>query len=283
MTLPRGASWRLAPALLILSLFFVLPLGYFLVLSFWRLRSYRLVPDFTFNNYAQVYSDYGGSIVFTLFTALIIAVVTTVLGFVVAYMIRFRAGIWGNAILLVVLATLFGGYLVKIFAWKTILGVNGVLNSALIATGIVSEPIAALLYSPFAVVVTLVHFLLPFAVLPIYGSLRGIEDTPLAAARDLGAGAERVLRDMVLPQCQAGLFAAFAIAFLISLGDYVTARMVGGTNTFMVGNFVESQFINRLNAPVGSALSYTMLIIGIAVLFAIRKGMTLALGPGVRR
>ncbi|MBL8584737.1 MAG: ABC transporter permease [Rhizobiaceae bacterium] len=274
-----GSDWKLWPASAALALFFVLPLGYFLVVSFWRLRSYKLVPTFTLDNYALVFAEYSGALAFTLALALVVAAVSTVLGFAIAYMARFRAGRWGQVILFVVLVTLFGGYLVKIFAWKTILGTNGVLNNALMALGIVSEPVSALLYSPLAVVITLVHFLLPFTVLPIYGSLRGVADTPLAAARDLGAGNMRVLRDMVLPQCQAGIFAAFAIAFLISVGDYVTPRLVGGPDSTMVGNFVESQFVNRLNAPVGSALSYTMLAISMVVLFGFRAGLRAMLGP----
>jgi spermidine/putrescine transport system permease protein len=274
-----GPDWKLAPASLAFLLFFALPLGFFLVVSFWRLRSYRLVPTFTLDNYARVFSDYSGGLVFTLLLSLLIAAISTVLGFMIAYLARFRAGQWGQVILFVVLVTLFGGYLVKIFAWKTILGTNGVLNNALVELGIVSEPIDALLYSPLAVVITLVHFLLPFTVLPIYGSLRGVTDTPLAAARDLGAGSGRVLRDMILPQAQAGIFAAFAIAFLISVGDYVTPRLVGGPDTVMIGNFVESQFVNRLNAPVGSALSYTMLAMSLVVLIALRVGMRGVLRP----
>lgn len=275
----RGAAdWKLWPASAALLFFFVLPLGYFFVVSFWRLRSYKLVPTFTLDNYIHVFAEYSGALVFTLAISLVVATIATLLGFMIAYMARFRAGNWGQVILFVVLVTLFGGYLVKIFAWKTILGTNGVLNNALMALGLVSEPVSALLYSPLAVVITLVHFLLPFTVLPIYGSLRGVADTPLAAARDLGAGNGRVLRDMVLPQCQAGIFAAFAIAFLISVGDYVTPRLVGGPQSTMVGNFVESQFVNRLNAPVGSALSYTMLAISVVVLIAFRAGMRGMLG-----
>lgn len=273
MSVRAGGDWKLWPAFLAFLLFFVLPLGYFFIVSFWRLRSYKLVPTFTLDNYARVFADYAGGLVFTLLLSLLIAAISTLLGFMIAYMARFRAGNWGQAILFVVLVTLFGGYLVKIFAWKTILGTYGVLNNALVELGIVSEPIDALLYSPLAVVITLVHFLLPFTVLPIYGSLRGVADTPLAAARDLGAGNGRVLRDMILPQAQAGIFAAFAIAFLISVGDYVTPRLVGGPDTVMIGNFVESQFVNRLNAPVGSALSYTMLAISLGVLVALRIGM----------
>ncbi len=99
-----------------------------------------------------------------------------------------RAPQWAQALLFIVLITLFGGYLMKIYAWKTILGNEGVLNSALTALGLISSPITSLLYSPQAVVLTLMHFSLPFAVLPIYASMRGIADSEVEAARDLGAG-----------------------------------------------------------------------------------------------
>ena len=271
--------WPVLPAFLVFALLFVGPLAFFLVVSFWRLRAYKLVPDFTFDNYLDVWQEYLHAAIFTLLISLLIAAVTTVIGFMIAYLARFRAGRYGGLILFLVLVTLFGGYLVKIYAWKTILGTNGILNSTLVDLGLIHEPLAWLLYSPAAVVITLVNFLLPFAVLPIYGSLRGIDEVPLAAARDLGANAARVFRDIVLPQCKPGIFAAFAVSFLITAGDYVTPRLVGGTNTFMAGNFIESQFINRLNAPIGSALSYAMLIACGLVLLAFQKTLTRVLKP----
>ena len=174
---------------------------------------------------------------------------------------------------------MFGGYLVKIYAWKSILGKFGILNTGLMGLGVIDEPILWLLYNPGAVVVTLTHFLIPFAVLPIYGSLRAIEDTLIEAARDLGAGAWRTLVDIVLPLCQPGLLVGFALAFLISAGDYVTPRLVGGPYTSMVGNFVESQFIMRLNAPQGSALAFTILTACLLALAAIRLAMRAVLRP----
>jgi spermidine/putrescine transport system permease protein len=248
-----------APALLVFSVFFLIPVGFFFVVSFWQLKFYKLVPAFTLDNYAEVYREYLHAGIFTFTIAFLIATITVFLAFCLAYLIRFRAGRFGPILLFVTMVTLFGGYLVKIYAWKTILGTQGILNAGLMALGLVDEPITWILYSPNAVVLTLVHFLLPFAVLPIYGALRGIADDPLEAARDLGAKPLRVLVDIVLPQAMPGLVAGFALAFLISAGDYVTPRLVGGTSTFMVGNFIESQFVNRLNAPVGSALSFSVL------------------------
>lgn len=263
----------IAPATLVFLAFFALPLGYFLVVSFWRLRLYKLVPDFSFSNYAEAYEQYLHAGLFTLFLSLTIAAITTGLAFAIAYLIRFRAGRFGPTILFIALITLFGGYLVKIYAWKTILGTQGVLNAALSGLGVIDAPISWLLYSPVAVVLTLVHFLLPFALLPIAGSLNGVEDEPIEAARDLGARPWQVTVHIILPQCQPGIFAAFALSFLISAGDYVTPRLVGGPHTFMVGNFMESQFVNRLNAPMGSALAFSVLTACLVVLVAFRLAM----------
>jgi spermidine/putrescine transport system permease protein len=275
----RPQFLQVVPALVIFAVFFALPMSYFFVVSFWQLRSYKLVPDITFSNYAEVVDEYLWSAVFTLIISFLIAILTSIVGFMIAYYVRFKSHRYGSTILLIVFVTLFGGYLVKIYSWKTILGTQGILNTALIASGVIDEPVTWLLYSPSAVVITLVHFLLPFAVLPIYGSLRGIDETPLAAARDLGASKSRVFRDIILPQCQAGLFAAFTLSFLIAAGDYVTPRLVGGPNTFMAGNFVESQFINRLNAPIGSALSFSLMASCGLILIAVRMLMTRLLKP----
>jgi spermidine/putrescine transport system permease protein len=179
-------------------------------------------------------------------------------------MIRFRAGRYGPFLLFIALVTLFGGYLMKIYAWKTILGNEGVLNSALISAGLIDEPFTALLYSPPAVVVTLVHFLVPFAILPIYGSLRGIGDSEVEAARDLGAPRWRVVSDIVVPRSRAGLMAAFVFCFLIAAGDYVTPLLVGGKIT-MLGNLIAIQFGQQFNWPLGAAMSFSVLAAALAV------------------
>lgn len=270
---------RLAPAAILFALFFAAPLGYFFVVSFWKVRLFKLRPGWFLDNYVDAYNEYFGSLVFTFVIALAIAILTTVSAFAFAYLIRFRAGRFGPPLLFITLITMFGGYLVKIYAWKTILGKFGIINTGLMEIGVIDEPILWLLYNPSAVVVSLTHFLFPFAVLPIYGSLRAIADTPIEAARDLGAGSWRALIDIVLPQCQPGLLVALALTFLISAGDYVTPRLVGGPYTSMVGNFVESQFIMRLNAPQGSALAFTILAACLLTLFAIRFAMGAALRP----
>ncbi len=249
--------WLLVtPALFALVALFLLPLSLFFVMSFWKSSFIALTPAFQLGNYLKTFVEYWSSILFTFAIALAIGAITTGLAFGFAYVIRFRAGRFGPALLFIALVTMFGGYLVKVYAWKTILGRDGILNSALLWLGITDAPLSALLFNPGAVIVTLVHYLLPLAVLPIYGAMRGIDDTALAAAQDLGAGRWRAIRDIVLPQSRFGLLAAFAMTFLISAGDYVTPRLVGGPQSAMIGNFIEGQFGIRMNAPLGSAMSF---------------------------
>ncbi len=267
----RANCALLAPALAIFAFCFIAPISYFFVISFWRLKRFKLTPAFTFENYEEVYLEYGQVLLTTFAIALVIGIVTTVLAFSFAYGVRFRAGRFGQHLLFIALITLFGGYLVKIYAWKSILGIRGILNSLLLSLGLIDTPLTVLIYNPGAVVITLIHFLLPLAVLPIYGSLRGISDISIEAARDLGATPWRVFADIVLPQSRPGLVAAFAFAFLISAGDYVTPRLVGGTQTAMIGSFIESAFGLRLDWPLGAAMSYTTLAICMVVVLIVRS------------
>jgi spermidine/putrescine transport system permease protein len=255
----RRDAAMIGPSGAVFLLLFVAPFAFLFVVSFWRKKMFTIEPDLTLVNYAETFADYGWPLAFTLTIGLAIALTTTVLAFAFAYAIRFHAGRFGNALLFVTLITLFGGYLVKIYAWKTILGTEGILNSALLTLGLVEEPLTIFIYNPGAVVVTLTHFLLPLAVLPIYASLRGVKDSGLEAARDLGASGSRVFRDIVVPQCLPGISAAFVFSFLISAGDYVTPRYVGGPYTSMIGDFIEGQFSLRFDWPAGAAMSFTVL------------------------
>ena len=157
---------------------------------------------------------------------------------------------------LAALITLFGGYLVKIYAWKSILGATGILNQALMAAGILDEPAPWLHLQPRRRHRALVHFLLPFAILPIYAALRNVSETTLEAGRDLGASPLQTFWRIVLPQCRSGLLAAFSITFLLAAGDYVTPLLLGGSGGSMLGQFIALEFSTRFNWPAGAAMSY---------------------------
>ena len=178
----------------------------------------------------------------------------------------------GSWFLAIAMITLFGGYLAKLYAWRTILGENGILNTGLMEMGLIQDPIMALLYNNFAVVLALTHYTLPLAILPIYGSLRAIDDLPIAAARDLGASNGRVLLDIILPQSATGLFSAFALTLLFVAGDSIAPRLLGGTSSSMIGIFIQDQFGFRVNAPMGSALAFTVIAGSALILLAVGLG-----------
>ncbi len=253
------------PAALIYVGLFVAAATYFFILSFWSVKNYRIVPSFTIANYVKTFSTYWGSAATTLLMAFAIATAATLIGFFYAWLIRFRAGPLAPAMLFAALITLFGGYLMKIYAWKTMLGESGAINSALMWLGVIRNPIQALLYSPTAVIMTLTHFLLPFAILPIVASLRGIADAEIDAARDLGATPFEVLRDIVIPRARPGIVAGFALCFLIAVGDYLTPLLVGGTMA-MVGQLIAPQFGTFFNWPLGAAMSFSILGLSLIVL-----------------
>jgi spermidine/putrescine transport system permease protein len=261
--------WLLpAPAAAVFGGLFVAPVAFFFVMSFWRKKAMRLVPDFTLDNYVETWEKYAGVIAITLAIAAATAILTTTIAFAFAYLIRFKARRLGPPLLFITLLTLFGGYLVKIYAWKSILGKDGILNSALLWLGIVREPLTIFIYNPGAVVVTLTYFLLPLAILPIYGSLRTIDDETIEAARDVGARPRHAFCDIVFPLARAGTLAAFTLSFLVAAGDYVTPRFVGGPYTAMIGDFIEQQFSLRFDWPMGSAMSFSVLAACIPVVLA---------------
>jgi spermidine/putrescine transport system permease protein len=267
----NGGRWRpyvlLAPSVGLFTGLFVAPFGYFFLVSFWQFRSYRLVRELTLANYAEVLRDYLPLLMFTLQMAAAVALSSLCLGFLYAFVIRFKAGAYGPFLLFIAVVTLFGGYLMKIYAWRTILGTEGTINSLLLHLGITSEPVTWLLYNPPAVVITLTHFLCPFSVLPIAASMGSIRDVEIEAARDLGASSWRILADHILPRCRSGIIAGFVLPFLIACGDWVTPVLVGGRMT-MLGNLIAAQFGEFLNWPLGAAMSFSLLGAALAVIAA---------------
>jgi spermidine/putrescine transport system permease protein len=268
----------LAPAAFIWVALFAAPLASFFLFSFWSVRARVMRPDLTLKNYTATVTEYGDVLIVTLVIAFTIASVTTLLAYAFAWAIRFRAGRFGDMLLFVTLIAIFGGYLVKIYAWKSILGRDGIINGFLVWTGVVEEPLRFLIYSPGAVVVTLTYFLLPLAVLPIYAGMRAIPDELIEAARDLGATSFHASRDIVLPLCERGINVAFLFSFLISAGDYVTPRFVGG-GASMMGHFIETQFSFGFNWPMGSAMSFTLLAASILVVLAFRFALRIGVRP----
>jgi spermidine/putrescine transport system permease protein len=270
-----GAAFRpLLPATLFYAVFFFAPMVFLLVLSFWQAQGFNLIPDFTFANYQRIATSalYQTLIVRTVIVGLSTACIVVPLAFVLAYLMRFVLERRGQILLQLVLLSLFSGYLVRIYAWRTILGKQGLLNSALEWLGLIEEPLEFLIYSNFAVVVTLVGLLLPLALLPIYSSMTNVSRDYLEVARDLGSRRMHLVRTVLLPMTLPGVGAAFAFSFLLAAGDFVTPALVGGTQSIMIGNVIADQFRGvGSNWPLGAALAFVMIVIVMLIYLVVMR------------
>jgi len=150
-------------------------------------------------------------------------------------------------------------YLLRIMAWKILLGTEGVINSFLIYIGLIQEPLTALLYNRTAVLLTLIYVWIPFAILPILAALQRIDLVLFEAASDLGARPFHQFMRITLPLSAPGILAAFFMVFIPTVGEYVTPLLVGGSRGFLYGNIIQDFFTKAANWPLGSALSMIML------------------------
>jgi spermidine/putrescine transport system permease protein len=200
--------------------------------------------------------------------ALIVSVVAVVAAYPIAYYIALIASKRKYVLLLLILAPFLVSYFLRLLAWKVILGDQGVINSFLTWTGIRDEPVSWLLYSQFAVILTLIYVYIPFVALPIFASLESLDRRLLEAASDLGASRWQAFRKVILPLSMPGVIAAFIFVFIPTIGEYFTPLLVGGVEGTMFGNAIADQFGQSLNWLNGSVLSFFLLVV-VAVLMSI--------------
>jgi spermidine/putrescine transport system permease protein len=189
-----------------------------------------------------------------------VAVAAIALAYPLAYYLARHAGRRAGLYLLLLLVPFWTSYLLRVMAWKLMLGEEGVVNSFLMYVGVITAPIEALLYNRGAVIVTLVYVWIPFAVLPILAALSRVRPELLDAAADLGASPASQFRRVTLPLSLPGVAAAFFLVFIPTIGEYVTPLFVGGSGGSMYGNIIQDFFTKAANWPLGSALSMIMLV-----------------------
>ena len=262
-------AWALvSPLGLFLLLFFVTPFLTFVVYSFWQVSGWNLVQVFTLKNYARVLTDpiYPGLALRSLLVGVSVGLLCVLIAYPLGYLMAFRARRHRDLLLFLILLTLFSNYLVRIYAWRSVLSTNGLVDVVLVALGLVAEPQSYLLFSPVGTLIALTNVYVPVAVLPIYSSLLNVPRVLVDAARDLGASPPRAFAKVTLPLSTPGVVAAFTFVFLLSAGDFVTPQLVGGTNGSMIGMSIQSQFGEAFNWPLGSAIASTMIVIMAATL-----------------
>ena len=194
-----------------------------------------------------------------------IAALATILAYPVAYFLTFRAGARAPLFLTLLLVPFAVSYLLRVMAWKLMLGPEGGINSLLSTLGLTDEPLELLLYSRPAVIITLVYVWIPFATLPIYAAMQRIDRSHLEAAADLGAGPWARFWRITVPLSLPGALATFFMVFIPTVGEYVTPTLVGGADGIMYGNIIQGFFTRSANWPLGSAMAMIMLALTLVV------------------
>jgi len=266
----RGTFWALLlPVVAFLAVFLVLPLVMMAALSTRAdLRGPLLEPWApTLKHYVSLAEtpSYLRLLLTSAGIAVLVAALTTLLAYPLAYFLALRAGSRAALLLILLLVPFWTSYLLRVMAWKLMLGEEGVINSILMGTGLVDQPLSALLYNRFSVTVTLVYVWIPFAALPIMAALQRVDPAVLDAASDLYASPRQQFRHVTLPLSMPGVIGAFFLVFIPTVGEYVTPLMVGGTSGTMYGNVIQDFFTKAANWPFGSMLSVVMLVATIAV------------------
>jgi spermidine/putrescine transport system permease protein len=253
----------MSPTFLFALVMLAAPILVVIAHSFWTQNYLTIDRTFTLENYRIALTEpiYRDLLTRSLALSMSVAFLTVMLAYPVAYYISFHGGRYKSLILFLITIPAWTSYLLRVMSWKVILGYKGVLNTALLGTGIIDEPSTAFLYNTNAVLITLTHAWAVFAILPIYVSLEKVDRTLVEAATDLGDGPVRRFLRVTLPLTMPGIVAALIIVMIPTVGDYVTPRLVGGKDGVMIANAIEVQFKKGANWPLGAALSVTTMLV----------------------
>jgi spermidine/putrescine transport system permease protein len=259
----RRRPWLLlAPALLTLVVLMVLPIFIMLIFSFYEFVTAGVEKEvYTTANWREFFTDsfYHMFLWKTVRVAAITAILCALLGYPPAYFIAMTRYKHKWMLLLLLIVPFWISFTIRTFSWIHILGEQGVVNVMLLKTGLISEPLR-LLYTEGAVIMGMIHFLLPYMILNVYVSIEGIDRNLISAARTLGCTAWQAFYEVVLPLSLPGLMAGLLLCFVLAAGSYVTPEILGSTRDALFGNVIFDTIMGQLNWPMGSTLSLVLLV-----------------------
>src|ERR1700726_5225238 len=258
------------PPLLWVTAFLLVPYALLFCYSFWSVSSSQtIVHSWTLDNYRELFrvNVYLQTLFRSMWIAARVTIFSLLLGYPLAYYLSFYASARKDLFYQLVIIPLWVSYLVRAYAWKTILGTDGVLNTSLQYLHLTSHPLQFLLYSPFAVVLTLTHIYTPFTFLPIYAAMEHIPRNLVEASHDLGASRMQTFWRVILPLSIPGVLAGGTFAFVLSFGDFLAPLLLGGPSGIMISNIVGSFFGAAYKWPLGAAISFCMLALVVGLLF----------------
>jgi spermidine/putrescine transport system permease protein len=274
-----GGYALLSPAFVVVVVMLLAPMVALVVLSFWSQKGFELDTTLTLKNYWALVepspqaTEYMGVnfylknpvyailLLKSLAMSLVVTVAVILTAYPIAYYMAFRVTHYKVLWLILITIPFWTSYLLRVFAWKIMLGFNGAINSGLLSMGLIKAPLEFLIYNPIAVVITLTHAWVTFAILPIYVSLEKIDRSLLEAATDLGDGRLSRFWRVTLPLSLPGTISAALLVFIPTVGDYVTPTLVGGPGGTMIGNAIQTLFLKQDNAPQGAAVAIVMMLV----------------------
>jgi spermidine/putrescine transport system permease protein len=260
---PGAITWALiAPLFIWVAAFVIAPTIIMLVYSFCERGTLGgVVFTFTLANYVAVFDPtYLHIVIRSILFAGYTTILCLAMGYPVAYFIGRASAQWRNLLLMMVMIPFWTSFLIRTYAWVTILKSEGLLNSVLVQYGMIAQPFE-MLYTPGAVILGLVYTFLPFMILPIYTSVERLDNALIEAAFDLGAGPLRAFSKVIVPMTSPGITAGVLLVFIPALGLYAVNDILGGGKVDMIGNIIENQFKgNARNWPFGAALGITLML-----------------------
>lgn len=259
----RIGNWLAAPVFATLVALCVAPVLVLVAYSFFQVDFVSINTTPTLKNYLKIAGSetYRNLIARAFMSGVVVVCLTAVIGYPVAKFIAKHGGSWKSALLTLLLVPLYTGDMVRIFAWRVILGAEGVLNRLLIGANLIETPIEAFLFSPIATHIALVYNFLPFMVMGLWLGYEALDDALVEAARDLGARPAAIFRRIILPLTLPGLITGAMMVFVMVVGDHLTAGLLGGASGVTVVSAINDLFGTAFDWPLGSAIACTLLIL----------------------
>lgn len=258
-----GRHWRglgpAVPALVLLALFFVIPVVSLLLRSI-------LEPQLGLQNYAELFatSTYARVLYNTFLVASVVTALSLVLGYPVAWLLAIMPQRWASLVLAVILVSMWTNLLARTYAWMVLLQRTGVINTTLMKLGLISEPLP-LVKNLTGVTIGMTYIMLPFIILPLYASIRALDPTILQAAALCGAGRWQAFRRVLLPLSASGAAAGALMVFVMSLGYFVTPALLGSASHMMLAEMIAQLVQSLLNWGLGSAAAFVLLTVTLAL------------------
>ncbi len=276
-----AAWWQATPLTLVFVLFFLIPLGLILMVSFWDFNEYELLPDFTFKHYLAIFEGCSNTdemcVTFKTYLStfkfsFLVWLITLVIGFTVSYFLAFYVRSSGMQTLLFVLCTIpfWTSNVIRMISWVPLLGRNGLVNQSLIGAGLIDTPIEWLLFSDFSVVLAFVHLYTMFMIVPIFNSMMRIDRSLIEAANDSGASAWQTLWNVIMPLSRTGIIIGSIFVITIVMGDFVTIGVMGGQQIASVGKIIQVQ-TSYLQFPLAAANAVILLSIVLMIIWALTR------------